>query len=175
MSLAPPSKAQRFIDLYATGEYSQAAAYVAAGYSPVAPLSNASKMVRKYAAEIEAAREKLGLRSEPESKPVDDADRADLVAAQRKLYADALASGDLRIQRAALRAIERLLKPKRGPGRPTTNKPETAKPQHPERDAARADAIVAALLLPEDLETIDAAWGNNAPPWGRVLQVRSES
>lgn len=174
MPIAPSQRAQRFIEIYATGEHSQAQAYKLAGYSD-ADTSNSSRMARKYAAEIAAHREKLGLAPIEESaEALDDPDRASLIVLQRRLYADALEARNLPIQRAALREIGKLLKRPRKSGRPAATKESASTPQQIERDSDGAEAIVAALLLPEDIAEIEATWAD-APPWGRGSKTCAEA
>lgn len=105
-----------FVALVAIGEVSVVEAYRRAGFA--GDTSNANKLKKHLAQHIAAERERLGIRDEPEHAEVDDADKAELVAAQRKLYADAVASQNLPVQRAALRSLERLLRKPGKPGRP---------------------------------------------------------
>lgn len=176
MPIAPSQRAQRFIEIYATGEHSQAQAYALAGYAN-ADNANASKMVRKYAAEIAAHRERLGIAPPGEEvaaeSAIDEATRGELIRDLRRLYSLALEKGEIGPATKALRGIERLMKRPGLPGRPTTQ-PETAKPQTERMAPEDFESLVAAFLTEDDLADIEATWGNEAPPWGRVSRVSGE-
>ncbi len=130
-NVALSDKQMKFVRLVAAGEHSVTECHVLAGYgrNGKRDSANAQKLKKHLAAHIAAERERLGIRDEPEASPdVDDADKAELIAAQRKLYADAVASGNLAVQRAALRSLERLMKRPGTPGRPSTQAAPASKP-----------------------------------------------
>lgn len=148
----------KFVSACAAGHGPTSAGRIA-GYGNGNPHSaNMSKLAKKLAAEIQAERERLGLAPlNKEESAVDDAEVSDLIAAQRRLYADALEAGNLPIQRAALREIGKLLKRPGRPGRPVAATVQaqtsgvTPARMPPGEFAALVDAI---LALPEtDEET----------------------
>jgi hypothetical protein len=142
----------KFVSLVAAGELSVVECYRRAGFA--GDTSNANKLKKHLADFIEEERAKLGLRPIGEEEPgeVDNAAVAEILKLQRKLYADAVEAGNLPIQRAALREIAKLLKPKRPPGRPTLAKPASAPRENmfahmsPDEFTALVDSI---LELPE--------------------------
>lgn len=145
------SRQQKFVSLVATGEISVTEAYVQAGYGTKRDSGNAHKLRRSLDSWIVAEREKLGLAPIGEEAPeVDDADKAALIAEQRKLYALAISRGETGLAQKCLRAIERLLRKPASPGRPVTAKP-TPPPAPPRVPSKWTMAeLVDMLLTPEE-------------------------
>lgn len=168
-------KQMKFVRLAATNELSLTECHRRAGYS--GDTANASKLAKSLAEFISAERTRLGLPEPDSEEPViDDADIAALLAQARQVYALAIEANDLAAANKANRTIERLLRRPGKPGRPVAERQEPAtKTQHAEGNPARVDALVAAILTEADLADLEATWGNDAPPWGRVTQISVES
>lgn len=161
-----------FVALVAIGEVSVVEAYRRAGFA--GDTSNANKLKKHLAQHIAAERERLGIRNEPEAHPeVGEADKSELIAAQRKLYADAVASQNLAVQRAALRSLERLLRKPGQPGRPTQASAPAPAPRVSMFSHLSGDDLARMVLGEEECAAIDAQYA--AIDEARSLWLREET
>lgn len=164
----------RFVRLVAAGEHSVTECH-AQSYGGRRDSANAHKLAKRLAAEVAAERERLGIAAPGAEEPViADADKAALIVEQRRLYELALERGETGLAQKCLRSIERLQRRPGVAGRPVAEKPVT-QPKGVERDSARVEALVAAILTEADVAELEATWGNDAPPWGRVSQTSAEA
>lgn len=167
---SPSPSQQRYIDALAHGE-TQLAAYVAAGYN--GDRSAASKLAKKYAAEVAAAREKLGLPPKVEAEPevIDDEVIRGLVEENRRLYEASMAAQNWGAARKSLSALEKLLKR----GKPKAK--ETAPTSKPVRanmfSHLSMDEITRMVLGDEEYEEIGAKYA--AAEEGRQRWLRGEN
>lgn len=151
-SVGLSARAAKFVALVAAGQHSITECHSLAGYSG-RDSGNASKLAKHLAAEIQAERERLGI-AEPEANAgIEDDSKAQHIADLRRVYAMAIERGETGAAVKALRGIERLLKPKRPPGRPAVATAPAPMPREnmfanmpPEEFAALVDLI---LELPE--------------------------
>ena len=163
MPIGLNTRLQKFCSLLAASDGSETtlSLYKKAGFRPDA--SNASAARKKLIAGgwLQAEREKLGLPpiDAEEAPAIDDEAQAALLEQARATYAMAVAAGDTKSAVKATRIIERALKPRRAPGRPTsTPKSASTQPDLPVGSGRPVADLVSMLLDESDEEEIQRDW-----------------